>query len=77
MNAQKRSSLRQAQTYLAKALQIVADVRDDERDALDNTPVNLQNSERYTVMEQAVDELDEAIDHLSSADASIDQAVFP
>lgn len=52
---------------LIKALQIVNAVKDEEQDALDNFPENLQNSERYTAMENAIDDLEEAIDCIEQA----------
>lgn len=71
MNKQRRIRLRESNTLLAKALQIVNAVKDEEQDALDNFPENLQNSERYTAMENAIDELEEAIDYIEQASESL------
>lgn len=67
MNKQRRIRLRESNTLLIKALQIVNAVKDEEQDALDNFPENLQNSERYTAMENAIDDLEEAIDCIEQA----------
>ena len=39
-------------------------IKDEEDDAMMNVPENLQGSERYEAMENAVDALDSAIDSL-------------
>lgn len=67
MNKQRRIRLRESNALLIKALQIVNAVKDEEQDALDNFPENLQNSERYTAMENAIDDLEEAIDCIEQA----------
>lgn len=74
MNKQRRIRLREAGSYLARAIQLVSRVKDEEQDALDNIPENLQNSERYTNMEDAIDKLEEAIDNMEQAAESIDNA---
>ena len=50
MNKHRRNKLSEAIGYLDNALQIISDVRDDEQDALDNIPENLQQSDRYSDM---------------------------
>ncbi len=64
MNKHRRNKLSEAIGYLDNALQIISDVRDDEQDALDNIPENLQQSDRYSDMENAVDTMEEAIDDI-------------
>lgn len=71
MNKQRRIRLRESNSLLARALQIICAVKDEEQDALDNFPENLQNSERYTAMEDAIDGLEEAIDCIEQASESI------
>ena len=66
MNKQRRSKLTEAIGHIDSALQIISDVRDDEQDALDNMPENLQSSDRYSEIENAVDTMDEAIDELEN-----------
>lgn len=66
MNKQRRNKLSEAITHLDSALQIISDVRDDEQDALDNIPENLQTSDRYLEMEEAVDTMDETIDEIGN-----------
>lgn len=42
-------------------------IRIDEQDCLDNMPENLENSERYEMMEAAVENLEDAVDALDDA----------
>lgn len=72
MNNKQRKRLKEAKTYLDNALNIVSTIKDEEQDKLDNTPENLQNSERYTTMENAIDELEEAIESIEQASENID-----
>lgn len=66
MNKQRRNKLSEAIGHLDIALQVISDVRDDEQEALDNMPENLQSSDRYAEMECAVDTMEEAIDELEN-----------
>ena len=74
MNKRRRTRLREANSLLGQALAIVEDVRDEEQDSLDNCPENLQNSERYSAMEDAVSELEDAIGVIREASEHIDRA---
>lgn len=71
MNKHRRSELKKAYTLLSQALHIINSVHDDEQDVLSNIPENLQNSEMYENIEHAVDELQEAIDHIETAEENL------
>jgi len=60
MNNDRRKSLRTAISYLDMAFSLVDDARSEEQDCLYNMPENLEYSERYEKMENAVDKLDDA-----------------
>ncbi len=75
MNKQRRIRLKEANSYLDCAMQIVSSVKDEEQDGLDNMPENLQNSERCTIMEDAIDALEEAIENIERASESINNAL--
>lgn len=75
MNKLKRAKLREADSLLAKARSLLSIVKDREQDDLDNYPENLQGSERYTTMENAIDELEEAIENIDQASESINNAL--
>lgn len=71
MNKQRRSRLREALHGLTSIIAILQGVCDKEEDCADNYPENLQGSERYEQMENAVDNLNEAIDKLEEAKEAI------
>lgn len=74
MNNQKREQLKLARDYLSKASDIVSNVLDKEQDCLDNMPENLQYSDRYERMEAAISKLEEGLDNIEAADASLSEA---
>ena len=67
MNAKRRFELKTAGDYLSKAKEIVDRVLDEEQDALDNMPENLENSPRVEKMEDAVDLLECLAENLDEA----------
>lgn len=74
MNDKRRSSLKSAIDLLIRASEIVSSVKDDEEDALNNMPENLQESDRYEKMEDAVAALEEAEESIENAIDSINSA---
>lgn len=75
MNNKRRDSLKNALRYLDYSLKIVEGARDSEVDVMDNCPENLQNSDRFTAMEDAVDFLDDAVESMELAKEKIQEAV--
>lgn len=75
MNGKKRERLRQAIDYLNQSLLICTSVYEDEQDALDNCPENLNSSEQYEKMEKVIDFLDDAISSIESAAENINEAI--
>lgn len=75
MNAKRRKLLTKVIFYVDSALSLLDEARDYEQDALDNIPENLQDGELYEKMEQAIENLDSAIDSLSDGEASIRNAM--
>lgn len=74
MNKQRRTSIRRAESYLDLAVSLVQGALYEEQDALDNMPENLQTSERYEAMEDAVDNLEDALSSLREAKDYLDRA---
>lgn len=75
MNRERRKLIDNARKMLADAMDkveqardLVEQARDDEQDYLDNIPENLQSSDRYTTAEEAVDNLDLAVDWFDQVD---------
>lgn len=75
MNKKRRDKLRQANKILYEVVQMVGAVKDDEQDSIDNTPENLQGGEIYERKEQAVANIEIAIDYLNRASEEIDEAI--
>jgi len=75
MNKKRRTSLETALFRIRQAIEIVEEVRDEESDSMDNIPENLQSTERYTSMEDAIDSLEDAISSLEDATESINKAI--
>lgn len=74
MNKARRKQISEIINALEIAMSSIDSVRDDEQYYLDNIPENLQGSDRYSIAEDAVDNLDnaydsiqEVIDYLSAA----------
>lgn len=75
MNKQRRDRLREAIKQLRNASTIVDEVCNKEEDSLDNIPENLQTSERFEKMENAVDNLNEAIERIDEARELVEMAL--
>lgn len=75
MNKQRREDLRGVLSLLISAIGIVQRVCDKEEDCMDSYPENLQGSERYEQMEDAVDNLNEALEKLGEAKESVQAAL--
>lgn len=75
MDNKKRGRLRDAIKLLDGASAIVSEVCDKEEDCLDNYPENLQGTERFEHMENAVDNLNEALESIDEAKTQIETAI--
>ena len=76
MNNQRRKKLNEACSLLSKAATIVDCVKDEEQDSMDNMPESLQDSERYSIMEDAVDAMDDALNSINEASECIEKARY-
>lgn len=75
MNKARRASLKEVLGLLDRSIDIIRSVRDDEQQCIDNTPENLQGSDRYELMETVVDNLEDAIDKINEAKECIDESI--
>lgn len=66
MNKQRRKQLTEAIGLIRQAAEIIADVKDEEQEALDNLPESLQESQRAEAMQGCIDLLEDAQDDLES-----------
>jgi len=67
MNEKRRGRLRDALKMLSGASSIIDSVCDSEQDSMDNLPENLQSSERFERMENAVDNMGDALEKIEEA----------
>ena len=75
MDDKRRGQLRDALKMLTSAATIVDSVCDKEQDCMDNYPENLQGTERFERMEDAVDSLNDALEKIDDAKSSIESAI--
>ena len=75
MNSKRCAYLNAAVDMLRQSKSIVERAQEEEQDALDNLPENLEDSERYSKMENAADSLSDACDALDEAIGLIEDAV--
>ena len=75
MNAVRRDRARTVIDRLRDISISIEAILDDEQDALDNMPENLEGSERYSKMEDAVDSLASAMDCVVDAIDELDSAI--
>ena len=75
MNNKRRETVRLAIHTLEEVRRTVDQTLDEEQDALSNIPENLEGTDRYSQMEDAVDFLDSAVDFLDCAIDALADAV--
>lgn len=75
MDAKRRERLRDALKMLNSVSAIVDAVCDKEQDCVDNYPENLQGTDKFESMEDAVDSLNDALEKLDDAKGYIEAAI--
>lgn len=75
MNEAKRKQLRDALGLICRAIIITESVCDKEQDSLDNCPENLQNTDRFEMMEMAVENMNDAVEKMEEAKSQIEAAI--
>lgn len=74
VNNKKRTLLKDVQSLLSKSMEKLSMVLEDEENCLDNIPENLQDSDNYERMEEAIGRLESAIESIESAQDDINEA---
>ena len=72
MNAARRKRLAKVTDLLQEAKDLLQTVMDEERDALDNMPDSLRESDRGQEIEAGLDAMEEAFNEVESAMAQIE-----
>lgn len=67
MNKARRNTIQALLTQLEEIAQAIENIRQKEECVYDNTPENLQNSQRYQDMEENLCELEEAVTGISDS----------
>ena len=75
INNKKREILSSVISKIDDAKNWLQGVLDDEENCLNNMPENLEGSERYNKLEDAVDALEGAADKLDEAKEDIEEAM--
>lgn len=76
MNNRRRTQiLINALPLLDRVFDIVNNVCDEEQDALDNIPENLQSGSRYEKIEEAISFLEDAMDEIEGAVSNLQEAI--
>ena len=71
MDKKRRGKLKETLRALSEIIVVIEQMLDKEQECLDNTPENLENSERYERMEDVIDCLQETLEKLEEAKTSI------
>lgn len=74
MNNKRRAQLNMATKMLGECLSIVSNATNQEQYCLDNIPENLQDSDSYEKMQDAISELDDACSCIEDAMECISNA---
>ena len=74
MNNKRRALLKKSVEALETASNYISIVLDEEQDSLDNTPENLEGSERYEKMEEAIDKLELALECIDQSEEYVNEA---
>lgn len=75
MNKVRRELLRDAQERLESVKDFIEAILEDEQEAYDNMPENLQYSERGEKAEECISALEDAISNLEETLENIDTAI--
>jgi len=75
MNKTRRAELNRIINTLTDLKYDIDIVKGDEEEAMDNMPESLQESDRYSQMESAVDAMDEAYGYIEDAIDRLEDAM--
>ena len=75
MNKERRTQIKKLTNELEDVKTKLKYISRKEEGILDNTPENLQGTDRYSESENAIDVLDDVIDDLESAIESLNEII--
>lgn len=71
MNKARRKRIEEIVGKIIDCREELEAIRDEEQEALDNMPENLQNSERAEIASDTIDNIDYALDSLTEAEDNL------
>lgn len=75
MNKERRTQIKKLTNELEDVKTKLKYISRKEEGILDNTPENLQGTDRYSESENAIDVLDDVVDNLESAIESLNEII--
>lgn len=75
VNNKRRKYITSAINLLSEAYLKIEDVLDEERDSLDNMPSNLETSEKYINIENAIEYLEGSLERIDEAKEFAEEAI--
>ena len=74
MNAQRRKRLIRVEALLSEARGLLEEIASEEREAFENVPESLQESERGCHMQNVLDALEQGVDDIENIESLLEEA---
>lgn len=74
MNAQRRKRLIKVEALLSEARGLLEEIASEEREAFENVPESLQESERGAHMQNVLDALEQGVDDIENVESLLEEA---
>lgn len=74
MNAQRRKRLIRCEALLSEARGLLEEIASEEREAFENVPESLQESERGYHMQNVLDALEQGVDDIENIESLLEEA---
>ncbi len=75
MNERRRQKLRDADSHLGAAFNLISAVAVEEDMTLRNVPYNLQYSDSYSDREDILEQIEEVLEHVNDAREKLEEVV--
>jgi len=75
MNNEDRKKINEISNLINQALEMITELSESHQERIDNMAENLQGSERYQIMEEKQNSLDNIRDSLESMESDIQEAI--
>lgn len=75
MNKERRNRLSEISDLVGDAIDQLAEIMEEEQEALDNLPESLQSSSKGEAMDEAITSMQDIMDELTTIQTDIDELV--